>query len=267
MPTVGFDPTVVGQIAIVVYQATCYDYLAVIFIFFPIQMHTLLNGQIYACLDIRVTVNLTKTHKRTAYTIQICNRISTSQIMIDKHYSDFDILRKMVCHALDYGHLCEAQCPWFWMHIQHSMPRKMYFNAKSEKVIQSRAKQFERMLVSIIAFITSPASSSCSRAMRKIPDALTQFLFQDIGVEVAMSCMPPKTKLQSPNLALDLQCTICQHALSSAHFRRSSLVILDIEDKQQYSITTLSCGHVFHDECILHALNNHLICPTCSAQM
>jgi predicted Zn-ribbon and HTH transcriptional regulator len=31
--------------------------------------------------------------------------------------------------------------------------------------------------------------------------------------------------------------------------------------------TTLSCGHTFHDECIVPKLNEELRCPTCHAEV
>eukprot|EP00644_Phytophthora_capsici_P015625 jgi/Phyca11/571873/estExt2_Genewise1.C_PHYCAscaffold_440106 len=45
--------------------------------------------------------------------------------------------------------------------------------------------------------------------------------------------------------------------------RRRSSVFATADDSAKGALTTLSCGHRFHDECIVAKLNEALACPTC----
>jgi len=223
------------------------------------------------------------TQRRTKYTIQIYNRVYKAYIRIEKYYSDFEYLSNALCESLDHGHFCNATCPWFWMQIRHGFPKKSLLNSKSPRVVATRQKLFQKMLQSIMAFIATPESKACTRASIRVPEIFKSFLFGDFDqIDSSIFTVSPLaaskhmhrgiptiTTLQTCSEYLDESCTLCCQPLVS-NCRKSALSTMTIDsddDEVEQSVTTLVCGHAFHDECIVKELNVRLECPTCHHAM
>jgi len=232
--------------------------------------------------SIDISIIRATTQQRTKYTIQVYNKVSKTFLRVEKYYTDFEHLRNATCENLDHGHFCNAACPWFWMHIQHQFPRKSLMHGKHPRVIATRQKMFEKMLQEIAAFIMAPESKMCKRASERVPEVFMSFLFGDHNqvdsglfatsptstTKSARGGMRKTTSPQACSEYLDESCTLCcQSLVPSCRKSVSSTSTVDSEEDEEQSLTTLVCGHVFHDECIVKELNIRLECPTCHHTM
>ncbi|KAG9409508.1 hypothetical protein AC1031_019774 [Aphanomyces cochlioides] len=172
------------------------------------------------------------------YDVTVATKRSNEKISIVARSSrDFAALQDKVCAALDYGHVCDGICPWFFVDLRSIEPPKDLFrSALHPSVLSSHARAHQALLGLVLDFVNWPHRQSCFRARRDVPLLLSTFLELPDDIKVA------PTDLYD---TFDFRCLVC------------------LEDKSDCAITTLSCGHAFHDECILDILNRNLTCPAC----
>ncbi|KAF0716445.1 Aste57867_2847 [Aphanomyces stellatus] len=194
------------------------------------------------------------------YTLSITNNTSHTHFHATKTDHDFNHLRNQVLDVLDRSHLCDALCPWFYVDVEHTLPKKSLFRkATHAKVVLAHMSAYQKLMDKLLMFIKNPHNRSCHRAVDRVPDVLFDFIFETIqndsdGVDPAMFT-PLKPRLSS---------------ISSSRSSRHSLDSLDCslcsECSNGHGWTSLACGHTFHDDCVLAALNDSLVCPTCALQ-
>ncbi|KAJ0395396.1 hypothetical protein ATCC90586_006774 [Pythium insidiosum] len=87
-----------------------------------------------------------------------------------------------------------------------------------------------------------------------------------------------ETSTVSSSSCVQLCCSLCDSSLDGAAYASSrpsdaslgspcmtdTVAVTAAGRRQTYYITTLGCGHQFHDECIVPRLNETLRCPTCN---
>ncbi|GLD97926.1 hypothetical protein PINS_up006623 [Pythium insidiosum] len=87
-----------------------------------------------------------------------------------------------------------------------------------------------------------------------------------------------ETSTVSSSSCAQLCCSLCDSSLDGAAYASSrpsdaslgspcvsdTVALAPTGRRQTYYITTLGCGHQFHDECIVPKLNETLRCPTCN---
>ncbi|CAK4692481.1 hypothetical protein LEN26_015682 [Aphanomyces euteiches] len=194
--------------------------------------------------------------KRSAvYTVVAYNKESQASISTTKYDDDFAELIARICSSLERGHTCNALCPWFFVDVQHKIPKKRLFRKPTHvKVVQSHLRAYQELFDLLIAFVNSPHNRLCHRATERVPDVLYDFLFGTEPLDPAMMCVPKQRPSSastisscSSSVCLDFDCTLCQGTSDSC------------------GLTTLPCGHTFHDDCIVTALNASLLCPTCAS--
>ncbi|KAF0714470.1 hypothetical protein As57867_003845, partial [Aphanomyces stellatus] len=168
---------------------------------------------------------------------------------------DFELLRDHVCSVLDHGHSCDALCPWFFVDVQQKIPKRPLFRkATHPKVVDAHLHSYQQLMDILVAFIKNPHNRSCHRATDRVPDALFDFLFRDGAVDPAVfsesksrsSFGSSRSSHTSSRHSEAGDCSLCCGASDAC------------------SWTTLPCGHAFHDDCILDALNANLVCPECA---
>ncbi|RHY51940.1 hypothetical protein DYB38_009301 [Aphanomyces astaci] len=205
-----------------------------------------------------VTVTLTKAtviqgHQSALYTIAITNKETHVAVSTTKTDSDFETLRNNVCSALEHGHTCDALCPWFYVDVQQKIPKKHWFRSSTHaRVVASHLKKYQDMMTLVCAFVTSAHNRSCYRVMQRVPEVLHEFLFEGVAVYPTMyTVAPPKLRFSCSSSCrssdgIGLACSLCNHDADTFCGQ-----------------TTLQCGHAFHDDCLVEALNAHLACPIC----
>ncbi|KAG9414987.1 hypothetical protein AC1031_008409 [Aphanomyces cochlioides] len=180
----------------------------------------------------------------TLYTVVVGNKASGATITLTKTTDDFYKFGVNLCAALDLGHVCEATCPWFFAHIKASTRPKHNWFLPDAVAVERNLQTFDDLFRAVRSFLQSTANTTCHRATTRIPNVLLDFLFNHIDdVNPAVFAEPPPTKRRLS--FQDLRCSLCSVPHSS-------------------DVTTLKCGHAFHDECILDELNKHMTCPSCA---
>ncbi|ETW01671.1 hypothetical protein H310_06292 [Aphanomyces invadans] len=217
-----------------------------------------MNRNIFDALAITLTkANVTQGHRSALYTMAIVNKETQAKVTTAKTDGDFATLTTQICIALEHGHTCDALCPWFYVDVQQKIPKKHWFRSSTHaRVVASHLKQYQDMMNLVVAFVTSPHNRSCYRAIERVPDVLHEFLFTNLTVDPNMYTAAP---LKQPRLSCSsnssrssdgmvFTCSLCDHVADDC-----------------CGLTKLQCGHTFHDDCILEALNARLACPDCLA--
>ncbi|KAF0693328.1 hypothetical protein As57867_015640, partial [Aphanomyces stellatus] len=147
-------------------------------------------------------------------------------------------------------------CPWFFVDVQQKIPKRPLFRkATHPKVVDAHLRAYQQLMDILVAFIKNPHNRSCHRATDRVPDALFDFLFRRCGNSVTVDpAMFAESKLRHSFYSSTTtsrhseagDCSLCCGASDACNW------------------TTLPCGHAFHDDCILEALNANLVCPECA---
>ncbi|KDO20450.1 hypothetical protein SPRG_14322 [Saprolegnia parasitica CBS 223.65] len=209
-------------------------------------------------LAVRVTKAIVSTStKTTHYELAITDCKTQALLTTRKRHRDFKQLLQAVARALQVGHACASVCPWFYMDLQQKMPRPHFLDLFAHgRAIASRIAAFQDVLDTILMFISHPKAMACPRAADAVPKAFYDFLFADLdGADRLSSSLSSSSASSwgSSNSVTDgVICALCSRFLDDHGLY-----------EQSACLTTLSCGHVFHDDCIVAALNVHLLCPCC----
>ncbi|CAK4692543.1 hypothetical protein LEN26_000780 [Aphanomyces euteiches] len=216
----------------------------------------LVGGGSTAGLVVTLTKAVVTPKMPTQYTLSITNTITDAQAVVVRSDADFKAFREGVSSALEHGHLCDAECPWLYFHVQAAKPHQSLFRSSTHpKQIQANLEQHQILVDLVVQFIKSYKNQCCYRASTLTPQELVMFLFpgmDDDAVSLYMATPMPKVRHSLVKALVIDNCSIC------AQF-------MDPEDPSSSALTTLRCGHVFHDHCILETLEKHLACPTCEA--
>ncbi|CAK4692466.1 hypothetical protein LEN26_015680 [Aphanomyces euteiches] len=189
------------------------------------------------------------------YTMEVDNKESQTSWSTTRSDSDFKSLHAAVCNALDHGHTCDALCPWFYVDFQQKLPKKSLFRSRTHKrSIQANLDAYHDLLSMLMAFIIASKNHSCYRANDRVSNVLFDFLFRDCSVVDAAVYTSAKQRSSTSSIRSsqsdDCECSLCNQGSNTCS-----------------SWTRLPCGHVFHDDCILEALNKSVACPECHGAM
>ncbi|CAK4626597.1 hypothetical protein LEN26_015155 [Aphanomyces euteiches] len=194
-------------------------------------------------------------HPVVTYTLEVFNKESQTSWTTTRSDSEFKELHAAICSALDRGHTCDAMCPWFFVAFQQKLPKKPLFRAPTNKrCIQANLTAYHELVAMLMAFIIKSKNRSCYRATERVSNILFDFLFRDCSVVDAAVYTSAKQRNSS----------------SSSRSSRSSQpedCVCSLCDEGSHawtSWTRLTCGHVFHDECIVEAMNKCVECPQCN---
>ncbi|KAF0716837.1 Aste57867_2632 [Aphanomyces stellatus] len=195
-----------------------------------------------------------------AYELSISNAVSKVQCTATKTDADFRAFRHSVRAALELGHLCDAECPWLYFRIEETKPSRslIFWDKANPRRVQANLTKYQAMMNMILEFLRLPKNQCCSRLKTLVPQALVAFLFADMEDDVVtlFAASPLSTIRLSPSQFkfVVAHCSICTDCM-------------DPEDPASSALTTLPCGHTFHDDCILDTLQHHLVCPTCDTKL
>jgi hypothetical protein len=132
-----------------------------------------------------------------------------------------------------------------------------------EVVLQQQAQQLKQLQSGDSSAFTSSSRSSCLSFVSSTSDESDEVAELDA---CACSCAICHSSLDgeafADSKAAGPEDESDRHSSSSS--RGSSSSLASRCSSLSYT-TTLSCGHVFHDECIVPKLNEDMVCPTCGA--
>ncbi|KDO26310.1 hypothetical protein SPRG_08384 [Saprolegnia parasitica CBS 223.65] len=224
---------------------------------------------------------------RTRYVLYCTNLVSGRRWEVIKGFRDFYALKVTILRNLLYGHKCEEICPWLYAYISSNFPRRHLFRSHWRSVVLGRMQElqvfFDYLQVVLRHHATVQPNTSCRIITYLLPKLLVDFFYGTAHppseAEASPTFLDERPRASMKATATD--CAICCLPLSQVESCPLSPSIvqtgddayidedtrLDAQLRRQLShtnsITTLACGHRFHDECILEKLNQRLHCPQC----
>ncbi|ETV95408.1 hypothetical protein H310_11283 [Aphanomyces invadans] len=236
----------------------------------------------FDCITIRVSDAPSKgtvtsgRHTSVFYTVTISHKVTGATTTILKSDFDFEVLRDQAQNALDHGHVCRAACPWYYVDVSEHVPKRRVLTVleTTKRSIAAHIRMYQDLFDHTVAFILSPESHACPKAEVAIPRLFFDFLGQGMdGASDLLVVSPPdgssskalsrhgsyRTESQHQAKLSTSYCGVCGLMLTPDASTAPLTVQLDT-----VALTTLTCGHVFHDECILEVLNVNLECPSCN---
>ncbi|KAG2533625.1 hypothetical protein JM18_000032 [Phytophthora kernoviae] len=221
------------------------------------------------------------------YIMRITNTMLDQTWEMARTFKEFYELKESIVSLLDYGHFCPSNCPWLYMYAAHHFPRRRIFRSRSPSVISRRISDLQTYFSTLLRMAKQNRNLECSISSTKLPQLIYDFLFEGMVFDRSdfqrLSERPSMGGRDSSFLDNDPTqeaegCSICQQPLVGdsavsivpagpygSNRGRASSNNKNREKRVMAGLTTLDCGHCFHDECILVKLNESLKCPLCVA--
>jgi hypothetical protein len=212
------------------------------------------------------------------YVMRISNTALGQTWEMARTFKEFYELKEAIVSVLDYGHFCPSNCPWLYMYAAHHFPRRHIFRSRSPSVISARLTELQTYFSTLMRMAKENRNLECSVSSTKLPQLIYDFLFEGMVFDRSdFTRLSERISMGRDSNFLDNdptqdpeECFICRKALVGDN--TVSLVPAGPSSKRGSSkgekhvmagLTTLDCGHCFHDECILAKLNESLSCPLC----
>ncbi|RHY08722.1 hypothetical protein DYB25_009481 [Aphanomyces astaci] len=206
-----------------------------------------------------------------AYALSSYSTGATTTVL--KSDFDFETLRDDTKRILERGHVCQAACPWYYVDVSEHVPKRRLLAVleTSKRAIAAHIRLYQDLFDHTAAFLQCPESSRCPRADALVPILFFDFLTQNLDgtLDPELLVVPPvadgsPSKIMSRHRSYRSEsrhlpstyCGVCSAVLHAS----PAAAWVDMP-----SLSKLPCGHVFHDECIVEALNASLECPSCTA--
>lgn len=226
------------------------------------------------------------------YIMRITNAALGQSWEMGRTFREFHDLKDAIAGVLDHGHFCQSNCPWLYMFVTHHFPRRHLFRSRTPSVISARLTTLQAFLNELLRVAREKRSAECAILADAFPRIVYDFLyegmvfdrsdFSNTVLEKRLSLTSGGSSSRLSSEASDEACSICCRTLlgsdaattisppssgggDTATTTSSSVSTTETDSfDDAQSLTTLECGHVFHDDCILAKLNEHLRCPLCA---
>ncbi|KAG7390518.1 hypothetical protein PHYPSEUDO_007744 [Phytophthora pseudosyringae] len=219
------------------------------------------------------------------YVMRISNTALDQTWEMARTFKEFFELKEAIARVLDYGHFCPSNCPWLYMYAAHHFPRRHIFRSRSPSVISARLSELQTYFSTLLRMAKQNRNLECTVSSTKLPQLIYGFLFEGMVFDRSdfmrlserLSMGGRESSFLDNDPTQDPEdCFICRKALvgddtvsivpaAPSSKRGPSGVSRKVDKHVMAGLTTLDCGHCFHDECILAKLNESLTCPLCIA--
>ncbi|KAF0695759.1 Aste57867_13449 [Aphanomyces stellatus] len=224
-------------------------------------------------------------HKSALYTITVRHNLTHATLSLSKSDFDFELLRDAATAALHHGHVCEASCPWYYVDVTEHVPKRRVFTSPtSRRAIAQHTRMYQDLFDHTLAFLRHPETHACAIAANEVPRLFFEFLFDGVDNVCDSLLAVPEEAASSPchRSSTSSSSSSCSSLSSSGrsnsrrlgrrqHSNDGGATTSDCElcsmGFASGGDTALPCGHVFHDECLITALNERLECPTCASSL
>ncbi|CAH0481067.1 unnamed protein product [Peronospora belbahrii] len=217
------------------------------------------------------------------YIMRISSTVLDQTWEMARTFKEFCELKDAIVSVLSYGHFCPSNCPWLYMYASDHFPRRRIFRSRSPSVIASRLSELQTYVSTLLRMAKQNRNLDCTVTSTKLPRLIYSFLFEGMVFDRSdfmrfsdrVSFGGRDSSFLDNDPTHDEEaCIICDRALigdatvsivPEALSCHQGLTSIDKKVKRHVmaGLTTLNCGHCFHDECILAKLNESLTCPLC----
>ncbi|KAL3656763.1 hypothetical protein V7S43_018322 [Phytophthora oleae] len=233
--------------------------------------------------------------KDIRYELVVTAIADSSQVWTISHsFKELQEFQQKLLEVMQLGHLCHAQCPYLYSSIKGRFPKECYLYSTSSYVTGKRRHAIEECFTTLLEALRDRKNySSCSILPSTVAQELITFLNKDLPIDhefrwenfVSFSKTPSSSStwystdgssrsISTPTGGLS-RCwqSSSDNSIESFCSASSNNSMLDMcalctsDDSAKGALTALSCGHRFHDECIVFKLNEALACPTCGHKL
>ncbi|KAE9162121.1 hypothetical protein PF002_g32193 [Phytophthora fragariae] len=218
-----------------------------------------------------------------------------------RSFDEYKAFQTQLLAALRLGHFCQAECPWLYTFVKSYFPGSATLfglGGRSDCAVEKRRDALEHVLTSLQKFVANRQNAAaCSIVAGSVAQLVADFVLGDVSdkrhplnelcvcgssgslgsLRGSVCSSMSVTSDEGDELADEAEdagvCTLCSSSLDGEAFGASSSQSdsdsFHSSSSRRSSVlsytTTLSCGHQFHDECIVPKLNEEMRCPMCHA--
>lgn len=216
------------------------------------------------------------------YELVVRHKALTSGWVINRSFDDFRDFQKHLLAAMDQGHFCRGSCHLMYSFMTSYFPKSTVFGSRSSRLMERRRLQLKECMEALQAFLLARENHDCSVVMNSMVKVFSSFVIGEFtpehplqqmavlakeGSRVSVDSFVSTSSSEEEPAIENFECGICNTDLScdpscpseNCASERSSVA----HRHSNGFTTTLSCGHQFHDECLIPKLNEAMQCPTC----
>ncbi|ETI55403.1 hypothetical protein F443_01914 [Phytophthora nicotianae P1569] len=217
---------------------------------------------------------------------------SSQQWTVSRSFKELQEFQLKLLEAMQLGHLCHAGCPYLYSSIKGRFPKECYLYSSSSYVMGKRRQAIEECFTTLFEALRKRENhSSCSILPVTVAQEFIAFLNEELPIDhefrwenfVSFSKSPSSSSTwytdgSSRSISTPTGLSRCwmsssDNSIESFRSAGSNNSMLDMcglctsDDAAKGALTTLNCGHRFHDECVVAKLNETLACPTCGQKL
>ncbi|EGZ17952.1 hypothetical protein PHYSODRAFT_286006 [Phytophthora sojae] len=254
-------------------------------------------------LSLRVAA-VRRSKRDVRYELVVEHAASQTRWRKARSFDEYKAFQARLLAALRLGHFCQAECPWLYTFVKSYFPGSATLfglGGHSDCAVEKRRDALEHVLTSLQRFVVNRQNAAaCSVVAGSVTQLVADFVLGDVSdkrhplnglcgcgsssgslgslrdsVCSSMSVTSDEGDELADEAADAGVCTLCNSSLDGEAFGASSSPSetdsFHSSSSRRSSVmsyaTTLSCGHQFHDECIVSKLNEEMRCPTCHAEV
>ncbi|CEG35718.1 hypothetical protein L916_01807 [Plasmopara halstedii] len=210
---------------------------------------------------------------------------SSRQWTISQSFQELQIFQRDLLELLQLGHLCHGECPYLYSSIKDRFPKECYLYSTSSYVVRKRQQALQEFFDTLLVALRK-RDNPCSILPGAVAEKFIGFLNKRLPFKHEYHFENFLAKDKEPRSFSMSSSTDSSYGTPTDLWQRSSdksiesttnssssknmLIICglcDSDDDVNMTFTTLSCGHRFHDECVVVKLNETLACPTCGQKL
>lgn len=216
---------------------------------------------------------------------------------VSRTFDDYVAFEQRLLKIMAYGHACSAECKWLYSFVKKYFPKKALFGNGSKNTMNMRREKLIRYMDVLRSSLLNRGNHGCPIVVTSLANEFTTFIqgrhrltkLPAAIIEAENEELTDDEKETDPDrvrccsinssistdddadavineldivVALGILCDLCARPLDGSSDTCAALPCN--ADGSYCDITMLSCGHQFHDNCVLPKLPVlEFRCPTC----
>lgn len=240
-------------------------------------------------------------HSRTEFNLHVVHGVggafSPLSWQVTRTFDDYVAFQQRLLKVMAFGHACSAECKWLYSFAKKHFPKKALFGNASKNTMNMRREKLIRYMDVLRSSLLNHGNHGCAIVVTSLANEFTTFIqgrhrltkLPAVILEAEDEELTDDEK--EPNLdrmhrysitsststdddadavideldivaELGIVCDLCACALDGSSDTCDALPCN--ADGSYCDTTTLSCGHQFHDNCVLPQLAAlAFCCPSC----
>lgn len=196
---------------------------------------------------------------------------------VSKSFEDYGAFRKQLMATLALGHACSAECRWLHSFAKKYFPKKRLFANCSTALMIVRREKLNRFMQVLRSSLLNRGNHGCPVVINSLAAEFTAFIEGDRRLGKVPADETAEVKDRDERWSVNSSISTTSTDASDYHDDRHIGELDSVCDLCNRSLdggseagvsacdtTTLSCGHQFHDGCVLPKLPAlEFRCPTC----